>query len=171
MLCVSCEDPILPNKTRLSQRNQIISSGIAQVDHIIAEKSCPQTKLKISKERSATVTPGLLNKSLTQKISVGESVKVSGHFVTNVCGYQGSVRFSCSGLYSIATNRYFSCIQGGVLTGSRSNSQIGNSALNTGNTFTSGKFFMFANGQKMSGTIHIKNQLNHRTCPISFSCL
>ena len=86
-----------------------VTSGKAQTHTTVFAKTCSTGSLKITKKTTGSVVAGASLK--VDDLPVGDEVFISGTVANGaVCGWTGSVSFSCKATVRIGSNRTFQCI-------------------------------------------------------------
>ena len=154
------------------------TSGIAQITTEVYSKKCSEGSLSITKEITTAVgeTPAVLD---VDDLPVGAEVSISGT-VTNggVCGFTGSVSFSCKATVRIDTNRTFYCTAENYISGSTSitpgaYSTPGYSSPTVGSrSLISGEFHTYYSGANTFVSLQVSSSspLVPAPCKLSFIC-
>ena len=158
------------------------TSGVAQTT-VIFTKTCGQGSLKITKESTAAIdAPSVLD---VDDLPVGAEVTVSGTVANGgVCGFTGSVSFSCKATVRIDLNKAFSCTTEHFLSGASNNlgtTVYSDPILSTPNpispthhqrTLISGDFIIYYGGTRTftSLTVSSSSPLVPAPCKLNFIC-
>ena len=151
------------------------TSGVAQVTAEVYSKTCSNGSLRITKETTAVEgAPAILD---VDDLPVGAEVSVSGAIANGgICGFTGSVSFSCKATVRIDLNKTFYCtaenhISGATNVNTAIYSDLGYSSTGS-RSLISGEFHTYYGGNNTFVSLQVSSSspLVPAPCKLSFIC-
>ena len=161
------EGPVEVSSGIAQDKQEEETSEVIQAPAIVFKKTCQSGSLEITKQTETTSdapTPVIA----IDELPVGAEVKVSGKVNDgSVCGFTGSVSFSCQATVKINLNKAFSCMSENVVRGKNSYSGSDHKR-----TLNSGDFIVYYGATKSFTRLKVNSSspLVPAECLLSFTC-
>ena len=160
------EGPVEVSSGVAQDKHEKENSEVTQIDAIVFKKTCQSGSLKITKQKETTGGSDAV--IAIDELPVGAEVEVSGKMNDgSVCGFKGSVSFSCQAVVKIDLNKAFSCMSEKVLRGTSSHSGSDHKR-----TLNSGDFIVYYGATKAFTRLKVNSSspLVPAECLLSFTC-
>ena len=152
------------------------TSGVAQGTTEVYSKQCSNGSIRITKEITTVEgVPAVLD---VDDLSIGSEVSISGTVANgSVCGFTGSVSFSCKATVRIDLNKSFYCTAENHIFGSTNvntsiYSQPGYPSGTGSRSLISGEFHTYYGGNNTFVSLEVSSSspLVPAPCKLSFIC-